>query len=83
MYFLLQFFFEGNTGIGGLGCFSCSAKGADNFVMDRDRIVEDVGDMDKYFEYKRPLDFVMRAERRKLMKEAKGDEQKANQILLE
>ncbi|KAG7355969.1 hypothetical protein IV203_000655 [Nitzschia inconspicua] len=36
-----EFFFEGNTGIGGLGCFSCGAKGADNFVMDRDRIVED------------------------------------------
>ena len=28
-------------GIGGLGCFSCGAKGKDNFVMDRDRIVED------------------------------------------
>ena len=36
-----EFFFEGNTGIGGLGCFSCGAKGKDNFVMDRDRIVED------------------------------------------
>jgi hypothetical protein len=28
-------------GIGGLGCFSCGAKGKENFVMDRDRIVED------------------------------------------
>eukprot|EP00538_Stauroneis_constricta_P006860 CAMPEP_0119572776 /NCGR_PEP_ID=MMETSP1352-20130426/44793_1 /TAXON_ID=265584 /ORGANISM="Stauroneis constricta, Strain CCMP1120" /LENGTH=424 /DNA_ID=CAMNT_0007622463 /DNA_START=43 /DNA_END=1315 /DNA_ORIENTATION=- len=78
-----EFFFEGGTGLGGLGCFTCGAKGADNFVMDRDRIVEDVGDLDDYFEYERPLDFVSRAERRKLMKEAGGDEEKANQILLE
>lgn len=78
-----EFFFEGNTGIGGLGCFSCGAKGKENFVMDRDRIVEDVADMDDYFEYERPLDFVSRAERRKVMKEAGGDEDKANQILLD
>ena len=78
-----EFFFEGDTGIGGLGCFACGAKGKDNFVEDRDRIVEDVGDMDDYFEYERPLDFVTRAERRKLMKEAKGDEEKANQLLID
>jgi len=77
-----EFFFEGDTGIGGLGCFTCGAKGKDNFVMDRDRIVEDVADMDDYFEYERPLDFVSRAERRELMKEAGGDESKANEILL-
>jgi len=51
--------------------------------MDRDRIVEDVGDMDDYFEYERPLDFVSRAERRKILKEAEGDEDRANQLLLE
>lgn len=78
-----EFFFEGDTGIGGLGCFSCGAKGAENFVMDRDRIVEDVADEDDYFEYERPLDFVSRAERRKLLKEAEGDEEKANLLLLE
>lgn len=39
--------------------------------------------MDDYFEYERPLDFVSRAERRKLMKETQGDEEKANQILIE
>lgn len=39
-----EFFFEGVTGIGGLGCFNCGAKGADNFVMDRDRILEDVAE---------------------------------------
>ena len=77
-----EFFFEGSTGIGGLGCFTCGAKGAENFVMDRDRIVEDVADMDDYFEYERPLDFVSAAERRKVMKEAGGDEEKANEILI-
>ena len=77
-----EFFFEGNTGIGGLGCFSCGAKGKDNFVMDRDRIVEDVADIDDYFEYERPLDFVSRAERRELLKETKGDEEAANQLLM-
>jgi hypothetical protein len=51
--------------------------------MDRDRIVEDVADMDDYFEYERPLDFISRAERRALMKEAGGDEEKANQILVD
>lgn len=78
-----EFFFEGGTGIGGLGCFSCGAKGKDNFVMDRERIVEDVADIDDYFEYERPLDFVSAAERRKILKEAGGDEDKANLLLLE
>jgi len=78
-----EFFFEGDTGIGGLGCFSCGAKGKDNFVMDRDRIVEDVGDADDYFDYERPLDFVSAAERRELLKSVKGDEDAANQLLLE
>jgi hypothetical protein len=41
-----------------------------------------VADLDDYFDYERPLDFVSRAERRKLMKEAAGDEEKANQILI-
>jgi hypothetical protein len=70
-------------GIGGLGCFSCGAKGKENFVMDRDRIVEDVADLDDYFDYERPLDFVSRAERRKVLKEAKGDEELANKLLVE
>ncbi len=78
-----EFFFEGKTGIGGLGCFNCGAKGQENFVMDRDRIVEDVADMDDYFEYERPLDFVSRAERRDLLKLTQGDEEKANQILVD
>lgn len=78
-----EFFFEGSTGIGGLGCFSCGTKGKDNFVMDRDRICEDVADIDDYFEYERPLDFIDAAERRALLKEAGGDEDMANSILVE
>lgn len=78
-----EFFFEGATGIGGLGCFSCGEKGKDNFLMDRERIVEDVADEDDYFDYERPLDFVSRAERRQLMKDAQGDEDVANQLLAE
>eukprot|EP00543_Licmophora_paradoxa_P008170 CAMPEP_0202455908 /NCGR_PEP_ID=MMETSP1360-20130828/13317_1 /ASSEMBLY_ACC=CAM_ASM_000848 /TAXON_ID=515479 /ORGANISM="Licmophora paradoxa, Strain CCMP2313" /LENGTH=201 /DNA_ID=CAMNT_0049075597 /DNA_START=352 /DNA_END=957 /DNA_ORIENTATION=+ len=76
-----EWFFEGNRGLGGLGCYTCGAKGSDNFVMDRDRIVEEVGDDDDYFDYERPLDFVTRAERRALLKKAKGDEELANQML--
>jgi hypothetical protein len=78
-----EFFFEGSTGIGGLGCFACGAKGAENFVMDRERIVEDVADIDDYFEYERPLDFIAAAERRKVLKETGGDEDAANQLLVE
>eukprot|EP00544_Gedaniella_sp_CCMP2646_P008297 CAMPEP_0202494496 /NCGR_PEP_ID=MMETSP1361-20130828/12004_1 /ASSEMBLY_ACC=CAM_ASM_000849 /TAXON_ID=210615 /ORGANISM="Staurosira complex sp., Strain CCMP2646" /LENGTH=379 /DNA_ID=CAMNT_0049125049 /DNA_START=76 /DNA_END=1215 /DNA_ORIENTATION=+ len=78
-----DWFFEGDTGLGGLGCYSCGAKGKDNFVMDRDRILEDVGDDDDYFDYERPLDFVTAAERRALLKQAGGDEEAANQILVD
>jgi hypothetical protein len=78
-----EWFFKGDTGLGGLGCYTCGAKGEDNFVMDRDRILEDVGDDDDYFDYERPLDFVTAAERRALMKKAKGDEDVANQMLID
>jgi hypothetical protein len=78
-----DWFFEGDTGLGGLGCYTCGAKGKDNFVMDRDRILEDVGDDDDYFDYERPLDFVTAAERRALLKQAGGDEEAANQILVD
>jgi hypothetical protein len=77
-----EFFFEGSTGIGGLGCFACGSKGKDNFIMDRDRIVDDVKELDDYFEYERPLDFVSRAERRKLLQQSDGDIDRANQLLL-
>jgi hypothetical protein len=78
-----EFFFEGDTGIGGLGCFACGAKGKDNFVNERERILEDTADIDDYFEYERPLDFVSAAERRQLLKDAKGDEEAANKALLD
>lgn len=38
--------------------------------------------MDDYFAYERPLDFVTAAERKRLLKEAGGDEAKANAIML-
>jgi hypothetical protein len=77
-----EFFFEGDTGIGGLGCFSCGAKGKENFTNERDKILEEVADIDDYFEYERPLDFVTAAERRQLLKDAKGDEEAANELYL-
>ena len=78
-----EFFFEGKTGIGGLGCYACGAKGAENFVMDRERIMEDVADIDDYFEYERPLDFLSASERRAVLKETGGDEDEANKLLVE
>jgi hypothetical protein len=42
-----------------------------------------VADTDDYFDYEQPLDFVTRAERKKLLKEAKGDEKLANKLLVE
>ena len=51
--------------------------------MDRERIVEEVGDEDDYFAYERPLDFVTAAERKALLKATKGDEAAANQILVD
>ena len=39
--------------------------------------------VDDYFEYERPLDFVSSAERKRYLKQAGGDEAKANEILLE
>jgi hypothetical protein len=78
-----EWFFEGGTGLSGLGCYSCGAKGKDNFVMDRSRIVEEVGDEDDYFSYERPLDFVTAAERKALLRATKGDEAAANQMLID
>lgn len=42
-----------------------------------------MADTDDYFDYESPLDFVTRAERKKLLKEAKGDEKLANKLLVE
>lgn len=78
-----EWFFEGGTGLAGLGCYSCGAQGKDNFVMDRDRIVEDVGDEDDYWDFERPLDFVSAAERKDILRQTKGDEDAANQLLMD
>jgi hypothetical protein len=78
-----EWYFEGGTGIGGLGCYACGAKGKDNFVMDRERLKEEVGDDDDYFDFERPLDFVTAAERKQLLKETAGDEEAANQMLVD
>jgi hypothetical protein len=51
--------------------------------MDRDRIVDEVGDEDDYWDFERPLDFVSAAERKALLKQTKGDVDAANQILLD
>ena len=78
-----EWFFEGGTGLSGLGCYACGAKGKENFTMDRERIVDEVGDEDDYFAYERPLDFVTAAERKALLKATEGDEEAANQLLVD
>ena len=44
-----------------------------------DELLEEIED--NYFDYKKPLDFVNVAQRRELMKQAGGDEGKANALL--
>lgn len=78
-----EWYFEGGTGLAGLGCYSCGAKGKDNFVMDRDRLKDEMGDDDDYFDYERPLDFVTAAERQQLLKQTAGDEEAANRMLVD
>jgi len=77
-----EWYFEGGTGIGGLGCYACGTKGKDNFVMNRDELKEEGGDEDDYYDFERPLDFVTAAERRQLLKETAGDEEAANALLV-
>mmetsp|Transcript_3781 Transcript_3781/g.3188 ORF Transcript_3781/g.3188 Transcript_3781/m.3188 type:complete len:209 (-) Transcript_3781:89-715(-) len=78
-----EWFFEGDTGLAGLGCYTCGAKGKDNFVMDRKDIVEELGEEDDYFAFEKPLDFVTAAERKALLKATDGNEEEANQILVD
>jgi len=63
----------------GYECYCCGASGNDNFENTRDDLLEEIDD--DYFDYEKPLDFVTAAERRKLMKEAGGDEAKALALL--
>lgn len=63
----------------GYECYCCGASGNDNFENTRDDLLEEIDD--DYFDYEKPLDFVTAAERKKLMREAGGDEKKATEIL--
>lgn len=60
-------------------CYGCGTIGVDNFVNVRDELLDEIDD--DYFDYEKPLDFVTAAERRSLMKQAGGDETKANALL--
>mmetsp|Transcript_25299 Transcript_25299/g.31176 ORF Transcript_25299/g.31176 Transcript_25299/m.31176 type:complete len:334 (+) Transcript_25299:248-1249(+) len=63
----------------GYECYCCGASGNENFENTREDLLEEIDD--DYFDYEKPLDFVTAAEKRKLMKEAGGDEQKAMELL--
>jgi hypothetical protein len=63
----------------GYTCYCCGSTGEDAFSNTRKDLLEEVDD--DYFEYEKPLDFVTAAERKKLMKEAGGDESKASAML--
>lgn len=63
----------------GYTCYCCGASGEDAFTNTREELLEEIDD--DYFDYEKPLDFVTAAERRKLMKQAGGDEAKANELL--
>lgn len=72
-----EWFFKG----GNTECTNCGAKGTDNFVEIRSDIINSIDD--DYFDYESPLDFVSAAERRKLVKQAGGDEELAKKIAIE
>ena len=63
----------------GYTCYCCGASGEDAFTNTREELLEEIDD--DYFDYEKPLDFVSAAERRRLMKQAGGDETKANELL--
>ena len=63
----------------GYTCYCCGASGEDAFTNTREDLLEEIDD--DYFDYEKPLDFVTAAERKKLMKQAGGDEAKANELL--
>jgi len=72
-----EWFFKG----GNTECKNCGATGKDNFQDIRAELLDGIDD--DYFDYERPLDFVDAAERRKLIKKAGGDEDKANMMLID
>mmetsp|Transcript_11813 Transcript_11813/g.24918 ORF Transcript_11813/g.24918 Transcript_11813/m.24918 type:complete len:316 (+) Transcript_11813:72-1019(+) len=72
-----EWFFKG----GNSECTNCGATGKDNFENVRDEVVDSIDD--DYFDYESPLDFVSAAERRKLVKEAGGDEELAKKLAID
>jgi len=72
-----EWFFKG----GNTECTNCGAKGVDNFEDIRSEVIDSIDD--DYFDYPSPLDFVSAAERRKLVKQAGGDEELAKKIAIE
>lgn len=72
-----EWFFQG----GNTKCTNCGATGEDNFEDIREDVIDSIDD--DYFDYESPLDFVSAAERRKLVKQAGGDEELAKKIAIE
>lgn len=72
-----EWFFKG----GNTECTNCGAKGTDNFIEIRSDIINSIDD--DYFDYESPLDFVSAAERRKLVKQAGGDEELAKKLAID
>lgn len=72
-----EWFFKG----GNTECTNCGATGEENFVDIRGEVIDSIDD--DYFDYESPLDFVSAAERRKLVKQAGGDEELAKQIAID
>ncbi|KAL7495813.1 hypothetical protein ACHAWT_006311 [Skeletonema menzelii] len=72
-----EWFFKG----GNTECTNCGATGVDNFEDIREEVIDSIDD--DYFDYESPLDFVSAAERRKLVKQAGGDEELAKKIAIQ
>ncbi|KAL9189659.1 hypothetical protein ACHAXT_009334 [Thalassiosira profunda] len=72
-----EWFFKG----GNTECTNCGATGKENFVDIRGEVLDSIDD--DYFDYESPLDFVSAAERRKLVKQAGGDEELAKKLAIE
>ena len=72
-----EWFFKG----GNTECTNCGAKGVENFEDIRGEVIDSIDD--DYFDYESPLDFVSAAERRRLVKQAGGDEELAKKIAID
>jgi len=72
-----EWFFKG----GNTECTNCGATGKENFKDVRAEMLDSIDD--DYFDYESPLDFVSAAERRKLIKQADGDEELAKKIAID